>query len=115
MGKQRSSPLATLIARLGRSKPVEREKPAGRFQAIAIFRGAQCCDMARRFSEHRFLAKDVPPLPLQQCTMADKCTCTYLRFKDRRGVQRRAVDFGSAARSTVRNERRSFKGRRVTD
>jgi hypothetical protein len=111
-----TSLLATLLSRLGARRnatSVTIAKPEGRFQAVAIYRGAICCEMARRFSEHRFLSREVPALPLKLCTMPQNCECRYLRFKDRRGPQRRAGDFGSARRNAV--ERRLVRGRRSAD
>jgi len=116
MRRRHTSLLATLLSRLtGNRAPTPPDKPMGRFQAIAIFRGATACEIARRFSEHRFLAKDAPSLPLQGCTMPQSCQCCYLKFKDRRaGPPRRVLDF-AAARAIVRNERRSSRGRRQSD
>lgn len=85
------------------------------FQAISIFRGAESCVMARRFSEYRFLAKDAPPLPLSGCTMRQTCACRYLKHKDRRVERRRIAEYGIAIRDFLGQERRNRSGRRKDD
>jgi hypothetical protein len=85
------------------------------FQAISIYRGLICCDMARKFSEHRFLVRDAPPLPLAGCTLGAKCQCKYIKHKDRRSEPRRLIDFGVAARLFDGKEKRNRTGRRRND
>lgn len=85
------------------------------FRAISIFRGVRCCEMARKFSDHRFLARDAPQLPMMGCTMPEQCECRYIRHKDRRGEPRRIMDFGASTRIYIGKERRRLKGRRATD
>ncbi|HMN44061.1 MAG TPA: hypothetical protein PKE27_05795 [Povalibacter sp.] len=117
MRKQRPSLLSTLLSRLNRSEPQEPRaaKPHSPFQAIAIYRGLDACDMAKKFSEHRFLAREAPTLPLQGCTMSQSCQCRYLKFRDRRTESRRLNDFGAATRRYGQGERRGFRGRRKGD
>jgi hypothetical protein len=117
-----ASPPRSFLARLlGRLKGTPRQPssatapPLRPFQAIAIYRGVNCCAVARKFSEHRFLAKDAPGLPLLGCSMPERCECRYLKYKDRRGDARRLVDFGLAARLFDGKERRARNGRRSTD
>jgi hypothetical protein len=85
------------------------------FQAISIFRGVHACPLAKRFSDHRFLAKDAPQLPLTGCTMARTCQCRFLKHKDRRADSRRFMEFGASHRSFLGQERRLRGGRRRTD
>ncbi len=85
------------------------------FQAISIYRGLICCDMARKFSEHRFLVRDAPPLPLAGCSMSKKCQCKYIKHKDRRAEPRRLIDFGVVERMFDGKERRARGGRRRGD
>lgn len=116
--RQPDSMLQRLLARLrgpavSSAAPTVKPRP---FQAVAVFRGAQACSMAHRFSDHRFLAKDAPPLPLAGCTMATRCTCRYLKFKDRRDAsQRRLIDVGLATQMFSGKERRFARGRRAAD
>jgi hypothetical protein len=113
---RRESLLAMLLARL-RKQPAlpKRIAPARPFQAISIFKGVHACEMARKFSEHRFLARDAPQLPLSGCTRRDACDCSYIRHRDRRGEPRRVVDFGSVDRAYSGANRRKQRGRRATD
>jgi hypothetical protein len=113
----KTSFLGGLLARFGaRKKPPEAAARLRPFQAISIFRGVVCCDMARKFSEHRFLVRDAPSLPLSGCSMREKCQCKYIKHKDRRGEPRRLIDFGVAARLFDGQERRVRRGgRRSSD
>jgi hypothetical protein len=112
--EQPLSMFARLLAQL-RGRNAARHAPKGKpqpFQAIAIFQGIRSCEMAAKFSEHRFLAKDAPRLPLPGCTMTGQCTCRYLKFKDRRSGQRRILNFGLAAQMFTGRERRKPRARR---
>src|SRR5690606_36686727 len=85
------------------------------FQAIPILQGAKACTLAKDMAEVRFLAKDARPLPLPGCNMPSSCECVYLKHRDRRGPQRRTMDFSASQRVYVGRERRVLKGRRATD
>jgi len=116
MRKPRPSLLSILLSRLGkRDKPAAVKARPSPFQAISIYRGAASCEMARKFAEHRFLAREAPTLPLPDCSMPQSCQCRYLRFKDRRSQTRRADDFRAATRISAKFERRARQGRRSTD
>src|SRR6187402_990424 len=105
-----SSLLDRLLSRLTkRESPKPAPVAASRFQAIAIYRGVKACEMAKRFSDHRFLQRDAPALPLLHCSMPHQCECRYLKFKDRRGGPRRVVDFVSSTRVKQQAEKRSFR------
>jgi hypothetical protein len=110
--------LSVLLSRLTKSRPPAPKKaaPMRPFQAISIFRGTRACEMARKFSEHRFLAREAPQLPLTGCSMSENCECRYIRHRDRRGESRRVLDFfKTAARSVGYKERRLRRGRRSDD
>ena len=112
----KTSLLEGLLARFGgRKEPPAATGPLRPFQAISIYRGLICCDMARKFSEHRFLVRDAPPLPLAGCPMRKTCQCKYIKHRDRRGEARRLVDFGVAVRLFDGKERRNRGGRRSGD
>jgi hypothetical protein len=105
-----------LLARFGsRREPPAVTGQLRPFQAISIYRGLICCELARKFSEHRFLARDAPPLPLGGCSMRKTCHCKYIKHKDRRAESRRLNDFGLAARLFDGRERRNRGGRRSND
>lgn len=61
------------------------------FRAAEIVCGRTACESARSLSGVRFLAGEVPRLPLQDCT-SPNCRCTYSRHDDRRNLseERRA-------------------------
>ena len=110
---KKTSLLGGLLARFGaRKEPPEATGPLRPFQAISIYRGLVCCDMARKFSEHRFLVRDAPPLPLSGCSMREKCHCKYIKHRDRRAEPRRLIDFGVASRLFDGRERRARRGDR---
>ncbi len=112
----KTSLLEGLLARFsGRKEPPAATGPLRPFQAISIYRGLISCDTARKFSEHRFLVRDAPPLPLAGCPMAKTCQCKYIKHRDRRGESRRLVDFGLAVRLFDGKERRQRRGRRSGD
>lgn len=120
----RANPQPSLLQRLlgrlhGSQTPAQPVRAASKprpFQAVAVFRGATACAMAHRFSEHRFLAKDAPSLPLSGCTLPHKCTCRFLKFNDRReSVQRRLMNVGFATQMFGGKERRLARGRRAND
>ena len=99
-----------------RKEPPAVSGPLRPFQAISIYRGLICCDMARKFSDHRFLVRDAPPLPLAGCSLAKTCQCKYIKHRDRRSEPRRLIDFGVVARLFDGNERRARRaGRRTSD
>ena len=108
--------LEGLLARFSTRKEPPAAGPTRPFQAISIYRGLICCDMARKFSEHRFLMRDAPPLPLAGCSMRKTCQCKYIKHRDRRSEPRRLIDFGVVARLFDGNERRARRaGRRTSD
>lgn len=117
MRKQpRPSLLTTFLSRLRKNHtPMPTRAQVSKYQAISIFRGIDACATARKFSDHRFLAREAPALPLTACTMPENCECKYLKFRDRRAEPRRLVDFGTASRVFASSNRRSFRGRRKSD
>lgn len=118
MPKQaKTSLLEGLLARFSsRKEPPAATGPLRPFQAISIYRGLICCEMARQFSDHRFLVRDAPPLPLAGCNMGKTCKCKYIKHRDRRSEPRRLMDFGMAAHLFDGRERRDRKsGRRSKD
>ena len=113
----KKSLLEGLLARFsGRKEPPAATGPLRPFQAISIYRGMNCCELARKFSDHRFLVRDAPALPLAGCTLGKACQCKYIKHRDRRAEPRRLMDFGMAARLFDGRERRARgSGRRAKD
>lgn len=112
---------ASILDRLlSRLRGVEATPPAAvaaprPYQAISIYRGTDSCKVARRFSDHRFLAREAPQLPLTGCTMNAKCECRYVKHRDRRSDPRRLIDFGVSPTLFDGKERRVVNGRRARD
>lgn len=88
-----------------------------RHRAIAICPGENACAKAMELKEKRFLVADgiVPNLPIKGCD-ADKCTCNYLRYRDRRSIMDERRKSGATADETsFGTERRTQRGRRIID
>jgi len=85
----------------------------GGFEAYTLRVGAAHCLTARDMRSRRFLAADLPDLPLRGCDQA--CRCKFEAVADRRGrVERRAASFpsdelGDDVRAA---DRRSYHDRR---
>lgn len=113
--KERKSLLETFWSRLKKPPPAPPAVSTPRpFQAVSIYCGTKPCPIARRFRDHRFLAKDAPQLPLSGCTHPSACECRYLKHKDRRAERRRFVDYHTLRRE-LGQERRQRAGRRAND
>jgi len=92
------------------------------FAAAAIVPGNdRCCSAVREIAWKRFLADQVPLIPLRDCGV-ESCSCTYRRYPDRRQENRRAVaqDIGATGQTRTfrqQGDRRSTTswGRRATD
>jgi hypothetical protein len=115
--QERKSLLEVLWSRLKKGPdpaPPRATSPPRAFQAVSIYCGTRPCPTARRFRDHRFLAKDAPQLPLTGCANPKACECRYLKHKDRRAERRRFADY-HAIRRDFAQERRRRSGRRATD
>lgn len=72
-----------------RQKPAvtaEAPPPSNRFHAVAIHAHANACPEVRTLSSSKFLAKEAPRLPLENCT-APYCQCRYDHYDDRRAEE----------------------------
>ena len=116
--------LTRLIRKKTRSEPSIRRNANRVANTRARFRGVQlnpnhddCCDAVRASIGQRFLSRDVPMLPLDDCDSED-CRCTYELFDDRRTAVRRVGDFSNSHprpfRLVNRRQQRP-KGRRRGD
>lgn len=85
------------------------------YRAAAIVSPECACDAVKAMGGRRFLLREVPRLPVADCTMR-KCECSYVRFRDRRSnsADRRALfSVMTNMYTTIGNdERRSRAGRR---
>jgi hypothetical protein len=88
------------------------------YRAAEIVVADPGCDAARVLAGTRFLLRDVPHIPLPECT-SRKCACTYVRYLDRRNqhMDRRAeFSILTNVYSTIGNEERRRRiGRRADD
>lgn len=94
-----------------------RERP---FQAVSVLSLGGGCPAVESLGQRRFLVRESPLLPLQECT-SRHCNCKYARHDDRRYDGRgRRLSTGVAADSdgfSDLHERRveGMRGRRKTD
>lgn len=99
----------------GREGLEERHVVVNPYHAVSVRPGRYPCGAAIQLEGVRFLSADAPRLPLDQCN-AGQCTCRYVHHDDRRtDDDRRRNDVWGSGPSWVGQERRSTKGRRVTD
>jgi hypothetical protein len=117
--QERKSLLEVMWSRIKKRPPQQvtpaPSSPARAFQAVSIFGGANPCPTSRQLRDHRFLAKDAPPLPLAGCAHPNTCECRYLKHKDRRTESRRFGGDIYAMRRDFTVERRKRRGRRAGD
>ena len=107
--------LAKLTGRPGTHDDTQRiPEPASRYRGVQVIAGTNgCCQAAQAIAGSRYLADEVPQLPLDDCDLAD-CRCTYKLFSDRRTDSRRTSDVGYDITSELRTaeNRRSESGDR---
>jgi hypothetical protein len=84
--------------------------------AVSVVPGSRCCEPARQLRGKRFLSREAPQLPLQDCGRAD-CACRYEHHQDRRSGPRRLRDMGVAVDGWIEVDKRSGgkRGRRKSD
>lgn len=112
--QQRKSLLEIFWSRIKKDpKPTTAVVAPRPFQAVSIYCGVLSCASVQRLRDQRFLAKDVPQLPLTSCSQPKQCECRYLKHKDRRTESRRFADL--AIRRDFAQERRRRRGRRAND
>jgi len=85
------------------------------YRAAEVIYPECACDAVRALGGRRYLLREVPRIPVPDCTMR-KCECSYVRFKDRRNESsdRRALFSIRTNMYTTHgnNERRRRAGRR---
>ena len=64
------------------------------FSAVEISLGVGSCDAAKELVDQKLLAKEAPTFPLKGCTQ--QCTCAWMKYRDRRQLNRRGIDDGLA-------------------
>ncbi|MDH3514788.1 MAG: hypothetical protein OEM83_07970 [Gammaproteobacteria bacterium] len=85
--------------------------PSNRFHAVTIHIRADACPAVRVFASTKFLAKEAPRLPLENCT-APVCKCRYEHYDDRRTEEDRresadAAKYEGEQKRTRKDRRRS--------
>jgi hypothetical protein len=99
------------------AKDQEKDEPKRRsrhaWHAVTIVASGSACPAAINCKGKRFLSSEAPRLPLTECT-AERCSCKYRHYEDRRNAPRRAEERG-AAPSRVSTNRRAKRGRRAVD
>ncbi|EGM71696.1 hypothetical protein [Shewanella sp. HN-41] len=90
-----------------------------RFHCVSIVNKGHCCEQVNAITGKRFLSKEAPAIPMEECTMPH-CECRYQHFEDRRqSSNERRVDYGVTRELFgvfgEQNRRDRSKGRRTTD
>jgi hypothetical protein len=83
----------------------------GRFRAVVIRPGRDCCEAVRALAGRPALTDEAPALPLAGCDRA-RCHCRFQRLADRRGGDERRFSFGSLQTVSARREQRAARDRR---
>lgn len=84
------------------------------FKAVRIISSRGACEAAKALRNTPFLVREVPLLPLTDCSNRHTCDCKYKHLSDRRNFQRRDEDNGLPFRQ-IDQERRSMRDRRRSD
>jgi hypothetical protein len=87
------------------------------YHSVSILPGSPCCKPAGEAQGRKILSSEAPKLPLDECTMPERCRCRFHKHSDRRegdddrrllGHVQRSVWYGGA-------EKRKSRGRRTDD
>lgn len=82
------------------------------FRCVLFSAGSHSCKSALAFQTKPILINNAPSLPLQDCN-AEKCTCSLLKYDDRRtGTDRRDREVLDKRRKSVYANKRRLKDRR---
>lgn len=113
--------LKVLLGNTPRGKPAKTpgpntvaKPPTARadYRAVSVAPGNSCCAAANAIAGKRYLFREVPRLPLVDCTMAPNCSCKFKKVSDRRdGDRRRSAAAESSAKFAGPDNRKS-EGRR---
>lgn len=100
-------------------KPAAAAKPktpnaAGDYRAVALLSNKASCAAARSAAGKRFLLREVPRLPLANCTTPATCSCKFRKDADRRDGDRRLFGETESNRWFAGSEGRKRGNRRTT-
>ncbi|GIU07958.1 hypothetical protein [Shewanella glacialipiscicola] len=89
------------------------------FHSVSIVNDGHCCEQITAISGKRFLSKDAPEIPMEDCTVTN-CQCRYQHYDDRRQLGNdRRIGFGVTrdlfGAFGEQNRRDRPMGRRATD
>ncbi|QYJ78373.1 hypothetical protein [Shewanella acanthi] len=90
-----------------------------RFHCVSIEHYGNCCEKANEVKGKRFLSKEAPEIPMEECTYPD-CHCRYQHYDDRRhNEDERRMDYGVThdlyGLFGEENRRENRRGRRSND
>jgi hypothetical protein len=97
-----------------KSAPIARPKPMHAredYRAVSLAPSIDCC-MATKQAGGRYLSREAPQLPLEDCTMPAECLCKFRKHSDRRDGERRVFGEACTSRWFTGSERRTRRGRR---
>ncbi|MCH7509122.1 MAG: hypothetical protein IIB68_04705 [Proteobacteria bacterium] len=98
------------------SRPEDKTQgtPPGPYHSVTIKSLRSSCVTARALKGIRFLSKEAPALPLEDCDV-DICNCRYEHHADRRDRPRRGTEMGAAKIPSMSGEeKRHERDRRST-
>ena len=78
--KKKPKRVATHTSSKASAQIVRKKSP---YNAAAIAFEECACQSVRDLKRRRFLVRDIPPIPVPDCTSMN-CACTYVRYNDRR-------------------------------
>ena len=87
------------------------------FHAVSIRHNGCACSVVNAVGNRRFLAANIPQLPLPSCD-APHCSCRYVHHDDRRQHDNRRMVYSLRSDLYVlagNSERRAARGRRASD
>ncbi|MCH1929525.1 hypothetical protein L9G16_04970 [Shewanella sp. A25] len=95
------------------------DEPDRRFHCVSIEHYGECCEKADEVKGKRFLSKEAPEIPMEECTNPD-CQCRYQHYEDRRhNEDERRIDYGVThdlyGLFGEENRRENRRGRRSDD
>jgi|SRR5450631_124369 len=87
---------------------------AGDFRAVSLVSSKGSCSAAKNAAGKRYLLREVPRLPLSNCTMPANCSCKFRKDADRREADRRLFCGTETNRWFAGSEGRKRGNRRST-
>jgi len=95
-----------------KAKPI-RVSAGGDYRAVSLESCGRCQAVGKGEVRKRYLLREVPRLPLANCTIPAKCTCKFRKHADRRDGDRRLFGGKETGRWYAGSERRELNSRRV--